>query len=78
MVALAGLVVVLLMMERVVYFGFGDVHPALSVLPYLLLLIAVGLFLRARKNTEDRWATVPGLLLLVPILIGCAYWGFFW
>jgi hypothetical protein len=78
MVALAGLVVVLLMMERVVYFGFGDVHPALSVLPYLLLLIAVGLFLRARKNTEDRWATVPALLLLLPILIGCAYWGFFW
>jgi hypothetical protein len=78
MVALAGLVGVLLMMERVVYFGLGDVHSALTVLPYLLLLIAVGLFLRARKNTEDRWATVPALLLLLPILIGCAYWGFFW
>ncbi len=78
MIGIVGLVVVLLMMERVVYFGLGDVHPALPVLPYLLLLIAVGLLLTVRKNKVDRWATVPGLLLLVLIVIGCAYWGFFW
>jgi len=26
----------------------------------------------------DRWATVSGLMLMVPVLIGSLYWGFFW
>ena len=78
MVRIVGLVGVLLMQEGVVYFGLGDVHPALAFLPYILLLIALGLFSRSERRKADRWATLPALLLLAPVLIGCAYWGFFW
>jgi len=78
MIGLVGLIGVLLVNEGVVYFGLGDVHPALSLLPFVLLLIAVGLFFFARKTQVDRWATVSGLMLMVPVLIGSLYWGFFW
>lgn len=77
MVGLVGLVGVLLVIERVFYFGLGDVHPTLALLPYLLLLTTVFLFFTVRKKRGDRWATVPALLLLTPILVGSAYWGFF-
>lgn len=78
MLGLVGLVGVLLVQESVFYFGLSGVHPALAFLPYLLSMIAVALFIAVRKGTSDRWATVPALLLLTPVLIGCAYWGFFW
>ncbi|MBK9762629.1 MAG: hypothetical protein IPO87_04495 [Flavobacteriales bacterium] len=78
MVGLVGLVGVLLVNEGVVYFGLGDVHPALYFLPFVLLLIAVGLFSIARKTQVDHWATVSALVLLIPVLIGSLYWGFLW
>ena len=78
MFGLVGLIGVLLMMEKVFYFGLGDVHPALLSLPFILLFAAVVLIVAVRRSRTDRWSTVPALVLLVPVLIGCAYWGMFW
>jgi hypothetical protein len=78
MVGLVGLIGVLLMMEKVFYFGLGEVQPALSVLPFLLLLATVILIVAIRKNMADLWCTVPATLMLAPVLIACAYWGMFW
>lgn len=77
LVALVGLVGVLLTLEQVFYFGLGDVHPALAALPYFLLVVAVVLFLRLRRQRGERWPLLPALVLLLPVLAGCAYWGFF-
>lgn len=77
LVALVGLVGVLLTLEQVFYFGLGDVHPALAALPYLLLAVAVVLFLRLRRHRGERWPLLPAFVLLLPVLAGCAYWGFF-
>jgi hypothetical protein len=78
MVGLVGLVGVLLLNESVVYFGLSDAHPALDYLPFVLLLIAAGLYLIVRRTKVDRWATVSALMLLIPVLIGSLYWGFLW
>lgn len=77
LVALVGLVAVLLTLEQVCYFGLGDVQPALSVLPWFLLVVSFVLFLRVRRHRGERWPLLPALALLLPVLIGCAYWGFF-
>ena len=78
MVGIVGLVGVLLTTEQVCYFGLSDVHPALALLPFALLALAVGLVLTARIRKAERWATAPALLILTPVLIGCGYWGLFW
>ena len=78
MVALVGLIGILLVKETVFYFGLGDVHPALLALPFVLLVAAVALIWTLRKRRIDRWSTVPALVLLVPVLVGCLYWGMFW
>jgi hypothetical protein len=78
MVGLVGLIGVLLVVEQVFYFGLGELHFALAALPYVLLLAAVILIWALRKSRADRWCTVPAVLLLVPVLLGCAYWGMFW
>ncbi len=78
MFGLVGLIGILLMRQQVFYFGIGDVHPALLALPYVLLVAAVFLIWIVRKTNTDRWATVPALVLLLPVLIGCAYWGMLW
>ncbi|MCB0787123.1 MAG: hypothetical protein KDC02_23285, partial [Flavobacteriales bacterium] len=77
MVALVGLVGVLLTLEQVFYFGLGDVRPVLAALPYFLLAVAVVLVLRLRRQRNERWPLLPALVLLLPVLAGCAYWGFF-
>ena len=77
MVALVGLVGVLLTLEQVFYFGLGDVRPVLAALPYFLLVVAVVLLLRLRRHATERWPLMPALVLLLPVLAGCAYWGFF-
>jgi hypothetical protein len=77
LVALVGLVAVLLTLEQVFYFGLGDVHPALASLPWFLLVVAVVLFLRLRWHRDERWPLLPAFVLLLPVLAGCAYWGFF-
>lgn len=77
LVALVGLVGVLLTLEQVFYFGLGDVHPALAALPFFLLVVAAVLFLRLRRHRGERWPLLPALILLIPVLVGCAYWGFF-
>lgn len=77
LVALVGLVGVLLTLEQVFYFGLGDVRPALAALPWFLLVVAVLLFLQVRRHRGDRWPLLPALVLLLPMLVGCAYWGFF-
>ena len=77
MVALVGLVGVLLTLEQVFYFGLGDVRPVLAMLPYFLLVVAVVLVLRLRRHANERWPLMPALVLLLPVLAGCAYWGFF-
>lgn len=77
LVTLVGLVAVLLTLEKVFYFGLGDVHPALASLPYFLLVVAVVLILRAHRYRSERWPLLPALALLLPVLAGCAYWGFF-
>lgn len=76
LVALVVLVGVLLTLEQVFYFGLGDVHPALAALPYILLVVVV-LVLRLRRHRVERWPLLPAFVLLLPMLIGCAYWGFF-
>lgn len=76
LVALVGLVVVLLSMEQVFYFGLGDVHPLLAALPWFLLVVVVVLFLRSLRHRGERWSLLPALVLLLPMLAGCAYWGF--
>ncbi|MBL0127676.1 MAG: hypothetical protein IPP83_09490 [Flavobacteriales bacterium] len=78
MVVFVGLIGILLVKEPVFYFGLGDVYPALLALPFIILLVAVALFWALRKSRTDRWSTVPALVLLVPVLVGCAYWGMFW
>lgn len=77
LVALVGLVAVLLTLEQVFYFGLGDVQPALSALPWFLLVVAVVLFVRLRRHRGERWPLLPAFALLLPALAGCAYWGFF-
>ena len=77
LVALVGLVGVLLTLEQVFYFGLGDVHPVLAALPWFLLVVAVVLFFRLRRHRGERWPLLPALVLLLPVLAGCAYWGFF-
>jgi hypothetical protein len=77
LVALVGLVGVLLSLEQVFYFGLGDVQPALAVLPWSLLGVAVVLFLRLRQHRDEHWPLLPAFVLLLPVLAGCAYWGFF-
>jgi len=77
LVALVVLLGVLLTLEQVYYFGLGDVHPALAPLPYFLLVVAAVLFLRLRRHGSERWPLMPALVLLLPVLAGCAYWGFF-
>ena len=77
LVALVGLVAVLITLEQVFYFGLGDVHPALAALPWFLLVAAFVLFLRLRRHRGERWPLLPALVLLLPMLAGCAYWGFF-
>jgi hypothetical protein len=77
LVALVGLVGVLLTQEQVFYFGLGDVRPALAALPWSLLGVAVVLLLRVRRHRGERWPLLPALILLLPMLVGCAYWGFF-
>jgi hypothetical protein len=77
LVALVGLVGVLLTLEQVFYFGLGDVHPALAALPYFLLVVAVVLILRLIRHRGERWPLLPAFILLLPVLAGCAYWGFF-
>ncbi|MBL8001018.1 MAG: hypothetical protein JNL05_03565 [Flavobacteriales bacterium] len=77
LVALVGLVGVLLTLEQVFYFGLGDAHPALAALPYFLLVVVVVLVLRLRRHRSERWPLFPALVLLLPVLVGCAYWGFF-
>lgn len=77
LMALVGLVAVLLALEQVFYFGLGDVHPALAVLPYILLVVVLLLVLRSHRHRGDRWPLLPALVLLLPVLVGCAYWGFF-
>lgn len=77
LVALVGLVAVLLSLEQVFYFGLGDVHPALAALPWFLLVMALVLFIRVRRHRGDRWPLFPALVILLPVLFGCAYWGFF-
>jgi hypothetical protein len=77
LVALVGLVGVLLSMEQVFYFGLADVHPALAALPWFLLVVAVVLILRSRRHRGERRPLLPALFLLLPLLAGCAYWGFF-
>ena len=76
LVALVGLVAVLLTLEQVFYFGLGDVHPMLIALPWFLLAVAVVLLLRLRRHRGERWPLLPALVLLLPVLAGCAYWGF--
>jgi hypothetical protein len=78
LVALAGLVGVLLTLEQVYYFGLGDVQPALAALPWFLLVVAMVLFLRLRRHRGERWPLLPALVLLLPVLAGCAYWGLLW
>jgi hypothetical protein len=75
MVAVVGLVGVLLSLEQVFYFGLGDVHPALAVLPGFLLVVAVVLTLRLRRHRGERWPLLPAVVLLIPVLAGCVYWG---
>jgi len=77
LVALVVLLGVLLTLEQVYYFGLGDVHPALAPLPYFLLVVAAVLFLRLRRHRAEGWPLLPALVLLLPVLAGCAYWGFF-
>jgi hypothetical protein len=77
LVALVGLVAVLLTLEQVFYFGLGDVHPALAALPWFLLAVAVVLILRSRRHRGERWPLLLAFVLLLPVLAGCAYWGFF-
>lgn len=75
--ALVGLVGVLLTLEQVFYFGLGDVQPPLAALPWFLLVVAVVLLLRLRRHRGDRWPLLPALVLVLPMLAGCVYWGFF-
>ena len=77
MVALVALVGILLTLEQVVYFGLGDVHPALRLLPHVLLATALVAALRLRRHPREHWALLPALALIVPVLVGCAYWGLF-
>ncbi|MCB0793747.1 MAG: hypothetical protein KDB88_03340, partial [Flavobacteriales bacterium] len=77
MVALVALVGVLLSLEQVFYFGLGDVHPALVALPYLLLATALIAGWHIYDQRVTRWSAVPTLLLLLPMLVCCAYWGLF-
>lgn len=77
LVALVALVGVLLTLEQVFYFGLGDVHPALAALPYVMFVVAVVLFIRLRRHRGERWPLLPAFVLLLPVLAGCAYWGFF-
>lgn len=77
LVVLVGLVGVLLSLEQVFYFGLGDVQPALAALPWFLLGVAVVLLLRMRRHRDEHWPLVPAFVLLLPVLVGCAYWGFF-
>ncbi len=76
LVAVVGLVGVLLSLEQVFYFGLGDVHPVLAALPWFMLVVVVLLFLRSLRHRGERWPLLPALVLLLPMLAGCAYWGF--
>jgi hypothetical protein len=78
MVVTVALVGIFLAQEQVFYFGLGDLQPALAAVPYLLLAAAVVLVLRLRRHREDRWPLVPALVLMIPVLVACAYWGMLW
>ena len=75
MLIIVALVGIFLVMERVFYFGLGDVHPALVALPYLLLAATGVLLLRLHRHREERWTLIPALVLALPVLAGAVYWG---
>ncbi|MEZ4756883.1 MAG: hypothetical protein R2817_08660 [Flavobacteriales bacterium] len=75
-VALVLLLGLLLVQEPVFYFGLGYVHPALVVLPWLLL---AGLLFHWRRGTHERSASrMPHLLSVSVALALVTYWGLWW
>lgn len=77
-VALVGLIGVLLMQEGVFYFGLGFVHPALSWLP-LVLIVLVGVLVVLRyRESNPRRAHWGNALLYLPVIGLLGYWGMVW
>lgn len=78
MLIIVALVGIFLTMEAVFYFGLADVHTALVALPFALLIAGLVLAIRMRRSVKDRWLLAPSLVVMLPVLALCTYWGLFW
>ncbi len=75
---LIGLIGVLLMQEGVYYFGLGYVHPALSWMPLVLIVLVGALVaLRYHESTAHR-SLLGNALLYLPVIGALGYWGMLW
>lgn len=78
MMLVFALITVFLTNENVFYFGLSDLHFALGLLPIIVLLLGVVVARRAIRTSTDRWLLVPTVVLLLPIVLLCGYWGLLW
>lgn len=75
-VVLVLLLSLFLVQEPVFYFGLGDVHPALVLLPWLLL---AGLVFHWRNGAQEHVTLrMPHQLSVAVSLVLATYWGLWW
>ena len=68
------LIAFLLTNESIYYFGLGDVHPLLAVLPWAMVLLLVASFIHMRRAGHRISARLSATLML-PLLVLLGYWG---